>query len=46
MPTAVATAEAPVAPVVASPPPAQTLPATLPAGDESSRTPDAVASSA
>ncbi len=45
-PTAVATAEAPVAPVVASPPPAQTLPATVPAGDESSRTPDAVASTA
>jgi hypothetical protein len=43
---AVATAEAHAAPVVASPPPAQTLPAAAPAGDESTRTPDAVASTA
>jgi hypothetical protein len=46
VPAAVASAEAQVAPVVASVPPAQTLPAVVPAGDESSRTPDAVASSA
>jgi ATP-dependent RNA helicase RhlE len=46
MPAAAATAEAPAAPVVASPPPAQTLPAAVPAVDESTRTPDAVASSA
>ena len=46
MPTAVATAGAAVAPVLESPPPAQTLPAAVPVGDESSRTPDAIASSA
>jgi len=45
-PTAVATAEAAVVPVQASPPPAQTLPAAAPASDESRRAPDAVASTA
>jgi hypothetical protein len=43
---AVATAEAAVAPVQESPPPAQPLPAAAPASDESRRAPDAVASTA